>query len=290
MSLAARAELQWPIDLAKIFLNVSQASYVAVARLLGVTDYPVPPNSSMRKTGSRSIRHYFISGINSYLPIATIALQRGVALDRPIRILDFGCGVCRQLLHFTRHYPNARYFACDIDYTLIDFVKKNYPMVRAELSNFRPPLPFERDSMDMIYSVSIFSHLSPDDQPAWLAELNRILRPGGHCFLTTEGWTAYRTSELAGVFAGDAEPAAELLSRSGVIYKEYDYLDTQRRHRHLSPKVNRTYGVEGTYGNTVITPEYIRNNWSQYGFEIVDIIQGIIDYRQDLVVMQKLIA
>jgi ubiquinone/menaquinone biosynthesis C-methylase UbiE len=278
---------EWLVDLAKICLNMAQALFVAGARAVGLIDFPVPLNSSMRKTSSGSIRHYFISGINSYLPIATMALHRKVALDRPIAVLDFGCGVCRQLLHFTRHYPNARYFACDIDRTLIDFVKENYPLVKAELTSFRPPLKCDSNSMDMIYSVSTFSHFSPDDQKAWLAELHRVVKPGGYCFLTTEGWKAYTTSGVSALFAEDAEAAAALLASKGILYTEYDWLKSEMDLRHLSPEVNRVYGIEGTYGCTVMTPDYIRENWSRFGFEVVDVIEGVIDYRQDLVVLRK---
>ena len=278
---------EWLIDLAKICLNMAQGLYVASARSVGIIDFPVPLNSAMRKTGCRTIRHYFISGINSYLPIAIMALHRKVALDRPIAVLDFGCGVCRQLLHFTRHYPNARYFACDIDYTLVDFVKKNYPSVEAGLTSFQPPLKYDDDSMDMIYSVSTFSHFGPDDQKAWLVELHRVLKPGGHCFLTTEGWKAYMTGGLSTLFADDAEAAAALLAAEGILYKEYAFLKSNLDHRHLSPKVNRVHGIKGTYGNTVMTPDFIRKDWPRFGFEVVDIIEGVIDYRQDLIVLCK---
>jgi SAM-dependent methyltransferase len=271
-------------DLAKICLNLVQTLYVACARSVGLIDFPVPLNSSMRKTSSKTVRHYFISGINSYLPIATMGLHRKVALDHPIAVLDFGCGVCRQLLHFTRNYPKARYFACDIDYTLIDFVTKNYPSVKAELTSFQPPLKYASDSMDMVYSVSTFSHFGLDDQKTWLAELHRIVKPGGHCFLTTEGWKAY--ASLRALFADDGEAEA-LLAAKGILYKEYAFLKFDRDRRHLSPKVNRVLGVEGTYGNTVMTPEYIRKNWSGFGFEVIDVVEGVIDNRQDLVVLRK---
>jgi len=39
----------------------------------------------------------------------------------------------------------------------------------------------------MVYSVSIFSHLNMEDQAIWLKEMARVTKPGGGCFLTTEG-------------------------------------------------------------------------------------------------------
>jgi SAM-dependent methyltransferase len=259
----------------KLFVNAIQDSCVALGKAAGIVDFPVPPNSSMRKTSSRSIRHYYVSGAACCLPIATMALHCGVRLREPVQVLDFGCGVGRQLLHFTRNFPRARFLACDVDYTLIDFVRRNYPSVNAVVNRFDPPLPYDADSIDMIYSVSIFSHLNPAHQRLWLAELYRVLKPGGVCFLTTEGRIALR--QMGGMFDAD------VLEGKGILYKAYDFLGQ----RSITPVTNVLLGIEGSYGSTVMTPEYIRSQWPSCGFEVREVIEGIIDMRQDLVVLQK---
>src|SRR5271155_2159102 len=93
----------------KLVLNAIQDACVALGKAAGIVDFPVPPNSSMRKTSSRSIRHYYVSGVACYLPIATMALHCGVRLRDKVRVLDFGCGAGRQLLHFTRNFPQGNY-------------------------------------------------------------------------------------------------------------------------------------------------------------------------------------
>ena len=45
--------------------------------------------------------------------------------------------------------------------------------------------------------------------------------------------------------------------------------------------------IENSYGNTVLSPDHIREHWGQGGFEVVDVLEGIIDHRQDLVVLEK---
>ena len=168
-------------ELAKLALNMVQNSFVWVATKARLIDFPVPPNSSMRKTSAKTIPDYYVSGIRCYLPIATMALHYGVELDREIFILDFGCGVARELLHFQRCYPNPKYFACDIDATSVRFVQKNF-RVECYKNEFEPPLRYDTSSMDMIYSVSTFSHLSPPDHLPWLRELCRVTKPGQFCF------------------------------------------------------------------------------------------------------------
>jgi SAM-dependent methyltransferase len=268
---------------AKLALDAVQACGVALGRAVGLIDFPVPPNSSMRKTSGKTVRNYYISGVNCYLPIATVALQMGVKLREKINVLDFGCGVGRQLLQFTRNFPAPAYFACDVDYSAIAFIARNYPSVISHANKFDPPLPFEADSMDMVYSVSTFSHINPDDQADWLREMFRVTRPGGYCFLTTEGWTALK--KLGDAFPTEA--AESELREKGILYKEYDFYDAMKSRKSLSPSVNLLVGIDKSYGNTVMTPEFIYENWSKVGFKVVTVVEGIVDYRQDLIVLHK---
>ena len=271
--------------LVKRGLDQLQHVQVAGARLLGLIDFPVPPNSSMRKTSSRSIRHYYRSGIRTTLPIATCARRERVALDGDIRILDFGCGVGRQLLHFTRHFPKPAYFACDIDDTSIRFIRKHYPQVTAVQSAFHPPLEYPDGFFDMVYSVSIFSHLSLEDHGPWLDELARVTRPGGTCFLTFEGETALRS--LAPVFGRDPERLIEELRERGALYKEYSYLKKSVQTQNTLRTASHLVGVTGSYGNTVLSSEHIRTAWNTDRFEVIEILEGVIDYRQDLAVLRR---
>jgi len=268
---------------AKLLINGIQRTCVAAGKAFGVIDFPVPRFSSMMKTSSKSVPHYYISGITCSLPIATMALHFGVRLREDINILDFGCGVGRQLLHMTRHFPRPRYSACDVDATLIEFIQRSYPHVAAHATKFDPPLPFESDSLDMIYSVSTFSHINPEHQRSWLKELARITKPGAYCFLTTEGWTALKM--MPEIF--DIQNATKALKTNGILYKEYEYYAAEKARKHLSPALNLLNGIDRSYGSTVMTPEFIRDNWTVNQFEVVDIIEGLIDWRQDLVVLNK---
>jgi SAM-dependent methyltransferase len=270
-------------ELAKLALNVVQASFVLVATKARLIDFPVPPNSSMRKTSSKTIPNYYVSGIRCYLPIATMALHYGVELDRDISVLDFGCGVARELLHFQRHYPTPKYFACDIDATSVDFVRKNF-RVECYKNEFEPPLRYDPSSMDMIYSVSTFSHFDPSDHLPWLRELCRVTKPGQFCFLTTEGPTGFRKLKAEGFLEASDETQ---FYETGILYKEYPFMDAERRRRYKIPVANLAMGITGSYGNTVLMPDYIRSAWPASGFEVVDIVEGVIDHRQDLVVLRK---
>ena len=269
----------------KLGLNPIQSVFVFLARTIGIIDFPVPFNSSMRKTSSRSIRHYYISGIRTYLPIATSAIQEGIMLHEKINVLDFGCGVGRQLLHFTRHYPGPCYYACDIDDTSVAFIAKNYPLVETYVNTFSPPLKYQDSFFDMIYSVSIFSHLNMEDQKVWLIELGRITKPGGLCFVTTEGYSSLKS--LAASFGRNENELKEKLDHFGYIYKEYKDWEETIKNQNILRVASSLVGIERSYGNTVMSPSYIRESWVGNEFNVIDVVEGIIDHRQDMVVLRR---
>jgi len=271
--------------LLRIGLNLLQSILVTIGRILGAIDFPVPPNSSIRKTAGKTIRSYYMGGVRSFLPIATCAQNEGVRLDSNINVLDFGCGVGRQLLHFTHKYPAPAFFACDLDDTSIAFIQKSYPKVNSYANKFTPPLRYANKFFDMIYSVSIFSHLNMEDQVIWLRELARVTKTGGYCFLTTEGFSTLKP--LADSFGQDEAALRSLLDRQGYIYKEYpDWQECVKSQNTLRIATNMV-GVERSYGNTVLAPEYIRENWPAAGFEVCSIVESIIDDRQDLIVLRR---
>ena len=110
-------------------------------------------------------------------------------------MLDWGVGCGR----VARHFPAAqrtRLTGCDID-------RDNVGMVRGAsagtfvASRLAPPLPFDDASFDMVYGISVFTHLREPMQLAWLDELARVTRSGAILLLTTHGETAIDFSRLS---------------------------------------------------------------------------------------------
>ncbi|MDA9145668.1 class I SAM-dependent methyltransferase [Candidatus Pelagibacter sp.] len=261
--------------------------FVSILKLLKIIDFPVPPNSSMRKTtASGNIFTYYNSG-SSYLPIATMAEKYGLNLrEKNLNILDFGCGVGRLLLHFTRVYKSNKYFACDVDDTSISFLLKNYPNVDSHTNNYSPPIKYEDSKFDMIYALSIFSHLDISDQALWLKELSRITKSGGYLFLTIEGYHAlniwlYKDLGL------NKDEAFKKLEKEGYIFASYNNWEETVQESNILKNASQLRGVKKPYGMMVIDKSFIKKNWNKYNLEVVDIIEGIITTRQDLVVLRK---
>jgi SAM-dependent methyltransferase len=103
------------------------------------------------------------------------------------RILDFGCGAGRTLRHFLPEARTAELWGVDIDADSIDWLRENLcPPLHAARVRPDPPTDFESASFDLIWSVSVFTHLT-DSSARWLLELHRLLKPGGLLIATYMG-------------------------------------------------------------------------------------------------------
>lgn len=107
------------------------------------------------------------------------------------RVLDFGCGAGRTLRHFMPEARCAELWGVDIDAASIDLLRETVcPPLHVMQSGYMPPLELEGSSFDLIWSISVFTHLTDNSIP-WLLELHRLLKPDGLLIATFMGrWTS----------------------------------------------------------------------------------------------------
>jgi SAM-dependent methyltransferase len=144
-------------------------------------EFPVPPASLAnyvgRLTSDDPEREYLAIG-RTARSFVEMLLPDDFSLDGA-RILDFGCGSGRVLRHFAPEAESGEAWGCDIDAASIEWATANLtPPLRFVGCDEVPPLPFADEYFDLIYAISVFTHLT-DSWSAWLLELRRILRPGG---------------------------------------------------------------------------------------------------------------
>jgi SAM-dependent methyltransferase len=103
--------------------------------------------------------------------------------DRLGRILDFGCAEGRMLRHL--HGDSKReLWGVDVNAERIAWCQQHLvPPLRVATTTTAPHLPFADGYFDLVYAISVFTHIS-ELADAWLLELLRVLRPGGHIYLT----------------------------------------------------------------------------------------------------------
>jgi SAM-dependent methyltransferase len=103
------------------------------------------------------------------------------------RVLDFGSGAGRTLRHFLEEAETGEFWGADLDAASIDWLERELsPPLHGWRSAEWPPLGLEHGSFDLIWAVSVFTHLT-DNSSAWLLELHRMLKPEGLLIATYMG-------------------------------------------------------------------------------------------------------
>jgi SAM-dependent methyltransferase len=103
------------------------------------------------------------------------------------RLLDFGCGAGRTLRHFLYEALSAEIWGCDIDAESIHWLQLNLcPPLHVLRNEAAPDLPFEDGHFDVVWALSVFTHLV-DTWAAWLLELHRVLADDGILIATSIG-------------------------------------------------------------------------------------------------------
>jgi SAM-dependent methyltransferase len=103
------------------------------------------------------------------------------------RLLDFGCGAGRTLRHFLEEADSAEIWGCDINHDSIDWLQRNLcPPLHVLRNEAAPGLAFEDGHFDVVWALSVFTHLV-DAWAGWMLELHRVLADDGVLIATTIG-------------------------------------------------------------------------------------------------------
>jgi SAM-dependent methyltransferase len=175
------------------------------------------------------------------------------------RVLDFGCGCGRVINYLSNLFIDNQFYGSDIDQEAITWCRNNLSNIaKFTTNNALPPLQFDDNYFDIVYSISVFTHLPEEMQFLWLEELKRVTRKGGYLLTTTHG-VGLAPDELQ-----------QHLSNHGFYYAVAAGTD----------------GLPDFYQTSFHSEQYIRHHWSDY-FEIVRIINKGIQNHQDLVICRK---
>ena len=119
--------------------------------------------------------------------VADSLAATGLDLRDAERALDFGCSSGRGVRVFAAAYPDVEWHGCDPIPDAIEWAGANLLGIEFRLSPDRPPLPYDDESFDAVFAISIWSHFAEQAALDWFAEMHRIVRPGGRLVVTTHG-------------------------------------------------------------------------------------------------------
>ena len=181
------ALLPWPKSLRKLLSNDKRSFYNRANRF-------VPPPSKV------------LHGTDGYLNTGREFFEyflRFGGLKASHKVLDIGCGTGRMAVPLITFLDNdGSYDGIDVIKEDIDWASKsignkydNFNFHQIDISNklYNPngailgakyKLPFGDNQFDFIFLVSVFTHMLSEDVANYLAEISRVLKPGGRCLIT----------------------------------------------------------------------------------------------------------
>jgi SAM-dependent methyltransferase len=145
-----------------------------------------PPDLVYAITGHFDVEEYYETGRKHAAGIRDLLVANGVSLDQLRSLLDFGCGCGRVVRHW-QALENTKVQGSDYNPKLVEWCRDALPFANFGVNRLEPPLPFSADELEFVYAISVFTHLPEELQDAWLAELERVLAPGGLLLITTKG-------------------------------------------------------------------------------------------------------
>lgn len=227
------------------------------------------PERRFRVHGSGEFSPFVIEGLSCARKLELLVrdyVSKESTVLQQMHVLDWGCGCGRVARWLTNVFPNLS--GVDIDADNVAWCAQHYPQTGLWKScRLTPPIPFPDQQFDLIYGVSIFTHIAESAQVLWLQELKRLLRPGGVAIVSIHGpssaarfrvgdeaWNAWYANGLL-----DMGPSRDL----ELIFGEHDH-----------------------YRGTLHTQKYIYEEWSKV-LEVEDIIPAVFGNHQDVVVLRN---
>jgi SAM-dependent methyltransferase len=149
---------------------------------------------------------------------------------------------------------------CDYNPLLVEWCSEHLGFADFAVNPLEPDLPYANAQFDLVYAISVFTHLDAPLQLPWIEEVTRVVKPGGWMLITVNG----------------AERAARQLKPGDLERFEAGELVVRRARS------------SGTNACAVFHPEPYVQTVLGRGLQVVELLPGgASDVRQDLVLLRK---
>jgi SAM-dependent methyltransferase len=205
------------------------------------------------------------------------------------KVLDFGCGWGRLIRFFLKDVEPSNLWGVDPHGGAIAACKETNKWCNFQLNDPFPPSSFPSAEFDLIYSYSVFSHLSEETHNRWLVEFNRILKPGGILIATTLNrafieWSA-QTRKKENLDSEAKRPDV------ATAFEDTDHwlsaYDSGEFCFGLLPDSGYNRGQEHPFFGQACIPEaYVRKHWTEH-FSFLDYNRDLDPGSQNVIIVKK---
>src|ERR1039457_1862899 len=158
-------EVYYPCFRALLLLRCRYADALRVRSANSPDRIPMPPALLRYRVSEDLDPALFLAvGERTSQDIQAAPLQANSQLLDFHSILDFGCGCGRTLTWLARQFPDAKFYGTDVDREAIDWCRSHLPLVEWQVNTALPPLAYGQSPFDLVYGISVFTHLDADHQ------------------------------------------------------------------------------------------------------------------------------
>ncbi|MEM1195495.1 MAG: methyltransferase domain-containing protein [Pseudomonadota bacterium] len=170
-------------------------------RIAGGRGHYPPLSIRVRSNGLR--RQFNGKRFEELGEVLTQELADRAGMTRSSRILEIGCGCGRFAFALAHKVEDGAYTGLDIDAPSIASAQSNTFLSRKAFTfrhldvhnaEYNPTgsvpasqyrFAFEDGQFDVVFLVSVFTHMLPDDVRNYILEIGRMLKPGGRVMFST---------------------------------------------------------------------------------------------------------
>jgi ubiquinone/menaquinone biosynthesis C-methylase UbiE len=244
---------------------------------------PFPPLELRQITAAPDLPEFLWTGLVDMERIMTLFEKvSNHANIEPPTILDFGCGCGRMVRFLGNCSTTYTIHACEVNSDHVNWCRDNLKNIEISQCDILPPLPYKDKMFNLIYGLSVFTHLSENNAIKWLSEMNRVLKPDGILIVTIHGLTALNTiknstlhQQMFNLGCDVVKQIIDKFPQNTFIFNKYDQNTIE------------IAKAGSEYGNTFIHPDYIYKKWAIEGFKVLEVIPGGLRNWQDLVILQR---
>jgi ubiquinone/menaquinone biosynthesis C-methylase UbiE len=183
----------------------------------------------------------FVRGTARERTIKRMLLSQA-ALEGGLDVLDVGSGTGTLAIWAKQSVPGARIRGLDGDPAIIEQAVRKATRAGVEVpfdEGLSYDLPYEDASFDRVLSSLFFHHLVLRDKERTIAEIARVLRPGGQLHVADFGQPRSLVSKVCAVairrFDGDEPTRDNLAGRLPELFEAGGLADARERERVQAP-------------------------------------------------------
>ena len=192
------------------------------ARVVSGITGPVHFNDFMLDSNSADEARGYANSARQFVSLLGRSLEEaGRSWTEISSVLEIGCGYGRIVRELRSQQPHVDIYVNDVNEEGARFTASEFNARRISLLEAAPePL---RDRFDLVYLLSIYTHLPRDMVERSLALVCSALRPGGLAVFTIHGEGSAQMADRYDQFWLDKERVLQGLADEGYYYERYPY-------------------------------------------------------------------